>query len=59
VNAHAGGEEQHANRFSGLLSASASYRLSSRWLLRVSWNRSITGYDRDADVLLAGIGYRF
>ncbi|MGN5476972.1 hypothetical protein ACTMU2_08535 [Cupriavidus basilensis] len=38
---------------------SASYRLSGHWLGRLSWNRVMTGYDRDADLLLAGVGYRF
>lgn len=47
------------SRWSGLLTISASYRISSHWLGRVSWNRTVTGYDRDTDVFLAGVGYRF
>jgi len=42
-----------------VVTASASYRLSSRWLTRVSWNRIVTDYDRDTDVILLGLGYRF
>lgn len=47
------------SRWSGLLSMSASYRLGEHWLARLTWNRAITGYDRDTDVILGGIGYRF
>lgn len=47
------------SRWSGLLTMSASYRFGEHWLARVSWNRTVTGYDRDTDVVLAGVGYRF
>lgn len=47
------------SRWSGLLTMSASYRLGDHWLARLSWNRTVTGYDRDTDVILGGIGYRF
>jgi hypothetical protein len=46
-------------RFSGLVSLSASYRLTDRWLARVTWNRMVTRYDRDADIIEAGVGMRF
>ncbi|WP_425127983.1 hypothetical protein [Burkholderia gladioli] len=46
-------------RLSGIVSISASYRLSERWLTRVTWNRVVTRYDRDTDVIQAGLGYRF
>jgi hypothetical protein len=46
-------------RFAGLVSLSASYRFSERWLARVSWNRMVTRYDRDADIIEGGIGIRF
>jgi hypothetical protein len=44
---------------SGLVSISASYRFTQYWLARVTWNRIVTRNSRDADVILAGIGYRF
>jgi hypothetical protein len=44
---------------SGLLSVSASYRLTQNWSARLTWNRVMTRYSRDTDVILAGIGYRF
>ncbi|BBP97128.1 hypothetical protein BSFA1_22570 [Burkholderia sp. SFA1] len=46
-------------RFAGLVSLSASYRFTNRWLVRVMWNRMVTRYDGDADVIEAGIGMRF
>ena len=46
-------------RVSGLISVSASYRFGTRWLARVTWNRMATRYDRDADMVQAGIGVRF
>lgn len=44
---------------SGLVSASASYRFTQHWAARVTWNRVVTRYSRDTDVILGGIGYRF
>lgn len=44
---------------SGIITASASYRFGSRWLSRLSWNRIVTDYSRDTDVILVGVGYRF
>ena len=37
----------------------ASYRIGREWTARFSWNRVLSHYDRDADVLLFGVGYRF
>ena len=54
VEPNAGG-----GRLSGIVSISASYRISDRWLTRVTWNRVVTRYDRDTDVIQAGLGYRF
>lgn len=44
---------------SGLVSLSASYRLTQHWSARVTWDRVVTRYSRDTDVLLGGVGYRF
>jgi hypothetical protein len=46
-------------RFSGIVSISASYRIADHWLTRVTWNRVVTRYNRDTDVIQAGLGYRF
>jgi hypothetical protein len=44
---------------SGILTFTGSYRLGPHWHLRTSWNRVVTNYNRDTDVILGGIGYRF
>jgi hypothetical protein len=46
-------------RYAGLVSVSASYRFDKRWLARLTWNRVLTRYDRDADLVQLGLGYRF
>jgi hypothetical protein len=43
----------------GVVTISSSYRFHPQWGIRASWNRIVTNYNRDADVYLAGIGYRF
>jgi hypothetical protein len=43
----------------GLVTLSAAYQFRSPWIIRISWNRIVTNYDRDTDVLLGGIGFRF
>lgn len=43
----------------GIFTGSGSFRLSRHWDVRASWNRVITNYDRDSDIFLGGIGYRF
>lgn len=44
---------------SGIVSISGSYRLTDHWSARLTWNRVVTRYSRDTDVILGGIGYRF
>ena len=44
---------------SALISISAAYRLSNRWQARLTWNRVATHYDRDTDVIVGGLGFRF
>ncbi len=46
-------------RVSALFAVSASYRFGSRWVARVTWNRVVTRYNRDTDVIEGGIGVRF
>jgi hypothetical protein len=46
-------------RLSAMIAVSAALRLPARTFLRASWNRVLTHYDRDADVVLIGLGYRF
>lgn len=42
-----------------LIPALNSTALGERTTLRVTWHRMITDYNRDTDVLLFGLGYRF
>ena len=44
---------------SGVITLTASLRFAQHWVGRVSWNRVVSRYDRDTDVILLGIGYRF
>jgi hypothetical protein len=46
-------------RVSILLTMSAGYNVTEHWTARVSWNRVMTTYDKDSDIYLAGVGYRF
>jgi len=43
----------------GLMTMTASYRFSPHIALRANWNRTITSYNRDTDVMTVGAGYRF
>lgn len=43
----------------GMVTLSAAYEFLPRWVTRISWNRIVTNYDRDTDVILGGIGFRF
>jgi hypothetical protein len=42
-----------------LLTMSGAYNFTRHWFGRVSWNRVMTSYDKDSDIYLGGIGYRF
>ncbi len=54
------GQERNTNSFiAGVASMSGSLRLSEHWQIRATWDRIITNYDRDSDIFLGGIGYRF
>jgi hypothetical protein len=55
-NRAAGGAQ---NVVAGLMTMSMAYRFADHWIGRVSWNRVVTGYDRDSDIFLAGVGYKF
>jgi hypothetical protein len=42
-----------------LVSISRTYRFTDHWDSPLTWNRAVTRYDRDSDVILAGVGYRW
>lgn len=56
---HSNGKQERANVVSGIVTMTASYRFFRQVCLRGSWNRIVTNYDRDTDVVLGGIGYKF
>jgi len=43
----------------GLITLTGSYHLCRKFLIRISCSRTITDYNRDTDIILAGLGYRF
>ena len=43
---------------SGVVTTTASWNPFGSWVARVAWHRIVTNYNRDSDILLAGIGYR-
>ena len=48
-----------AGTVAGMITPSFSYRFAKHWDGRFSWNRTFTNYDKDTDVFLFGLGYRF
>ena len=54
-------QEQNEDKYAvaGVISLSASYRFNPNWLMRLTWNRIATNYNRDTDVIMIGPGYRF
>jgi hypothetical protein len=44
---------------SAIVTLTGSYFFAPQWGVRASWNRVVTNYERDTDVILAGLGYRF
>jgi hypothetical protein len=51
--------EEHSAFTSGVVTLTASYHLDRKWTARFSWNRIVSHYDRDTDIILLGAGYRF
>jgi hypothetical protein len=47
------------DKVSALITMTASYQFTPHWFVRASWDRVLTGYDKDSDIYLAGVGYRF
>ncbi|MDP2945880.1 MAG: hypothetical protein Q8N61_00275 [bacterium] len=43
----------------GIITMTVGYRVYDHWGLRSEWHRVVTDHDRDSDVILGGIGYRF
>ena len=52
-------EGHHGAFGAGMFTMTTSYRIGREWTARFSWNRVLSNYDRDTDILLFGVGYRF
>ena len=50
---------QGSTSVNALIGLTASYRVSSQWAVRLTWDRVATNYDQDTDILLGGLTYRF
>ena len=50
---------EDASRVAALISVTAAYAITPSWTGRLIWNRVGTNYDRDTDVVMLGLGYRF
>jgi hypothetical protein len=48
-----------ARKVSGLVTIAGSYRFTQHWDARLEWNRVMTRYGRDTDVIFAGAGHQF
>jgi hypothetical protein len=42
-----------------LVSFTIARQLSDHWVVRVVWDRVISNYNRDSDIFLVGLGYRW
>jgi hypothetical protein len=51
--------DEDTDVLAGMVTLSASYRFNPQWLVRLSWNRVTTNYNRDTDVIMIGPGYSF
>ncbi|HYS64340.1 MAG TPA: hypothetical protein VEN30_11075 [Paraburkholderia sp.] len=58
-NEHSLDSGSGAGTFSGLITVAGAYRLTDHWEARAAWNRVLTRYDRDSDVIFGGVGYRW
>jgi len=47
------------DNLAGIVTLTGSYRIHRHWDVRTSWNRIVTDYNRDTDIILGGVGYRF
>jgi hypothetical protein len=50
---------QRQAQVQAMISTTASYHFGRGWVGRISWHRVSSNYDRDSDIVLLGVGYRF
>jgi len=51
--------ERSATHVHALVGTTFSWRFAGAWTARITWNRVASNYDRDSDIITAGVGYRF
>jgi hypothetical protein len=51
--------QDNPRNLAALVSPTATVRLSDHWQARLTWNRVVSSYNRDADIFLLGLGYRW
>ncbi len=51
--------QDNPRSLAGLVSPTVTLRLSAHWQTRLTWNRVVSNYNRDADIFLLGLGYRW
>jgi hypothetical protein len=51
--------DSDAMRAIPLVTTTMSLRVGADWVARVSWHRIVSNYNRDSDIILVGLGYRF
>ena len=51
--------QDNPRNLAALVSPSATLRLSAHWRARLTWHRVVSTYNRDADLFLVGLGYRW
>ncbi len=54
-----GGGSVNTPALAPLISPTFAVNLSDQWRVRAVWNRVVTNYNRDSDVILLGLGYRW
>ena len=52
-------DDRNITKVNWLVGATVSYRFLPQWAIRATYNRVTTDNNRDADIFVAGIGYRF
>ena len=52
-------DDRNVTKVNWLVGATVSYRFLPQWAIRATYNRVTTDNNRDTDIVVAGIGYRF
>lgn len=53
------GNSQNPSAIAPLISLTFSGRITESWVTRLTWHRVASSYNRDSDIILLGLGYRW